>query len=123
VRSIDNTVFENFANGTVLPSISEAVFRGSNPTDVVVDVTWAQFNDTTIAAPISYQTGWLMGTIAVQRGDQADMASFASTANSVSMNFVISRADTYLRVLVLPTGTFLVVLGGSMNVLSVKIDV
>jgi hypothetical protein len=120
VKSVDNTVFANFANGTVLPSISDGVFRGSSPTDVAVDVMWAQFNDTTIAAPISYQTGWLMGTIAVQRGDQADMASFASTANSVSMSFVISRSDTYLRVLVLPTGTFLVVLGGSMNVLLVK---
>jgi hypothetical protein len=55
-----DTVFENFANGTILPSISAGVFRGTTPTEVVVDATWAQFNDTTIAAPVAYQTGWLM---------------------------------------------------------------
>ena len=70
VPSIDDgTEWNNFANGTVLPSIV-GVFRGTTPTEVTVDATWAQFNDTTIGAPISYQTGWLMGTVVVQRGDQ-----------------------------------------------------
>ncbi len=107
----DSIVFANYANGTVMPSAVGSVFKGEVPTRIVVELTWALFNDSTLRAPIPHATGWLLDTVAVRRGDQANNVSFFDYADSVSVTFAVMRSSTYLRVLVQQTGTFLVVLG------------
>ena len=105
-------VHENLQNGTILPLVSGGVFKGAVATEVLVDVTYAQFNDTTINAPIEHQNGFLIGTLNYLYGDMPNtVEAFEAADNSVSMNFNLKRAPTYLSVMVLQTGTFLVVLG------------
>ncbi len=102
----------NYMNGTILPKRIGSLFKGLTPTNVIIDVTWAQLNDTTIGARIESQKGWLLGSVNVlQGGEVKDAIAFSSAQNSASIQFTLARSPFYLRVLVQPTGSFAVVFG------------
>ena len=111
-RDTDNStnIWINAFNGTIVPA--RGTFKGAAPTVVSAGFEYAQFNDTTINAPISYQSGWLLGeVVAVPGALVTNNASFVSAANLVAVSFALTRSNTYFRVLVQPSGTFGVLLG------------
>jgi hypothetical protein len=103
---------ENVQSGVIMPTRDAAAFKGQRATRLTYDMIYGEFNDTTIKAPTEYQNGWLLGSSSVQIGELVQTPTeFSAAENVVVLELTMQRSSTYLKVLVLQTGTFLVVLG------------